>query len=176
MMLTRRQLLALGGGGFAALVAPVLLHGQGMEVVEMRGSPRGEHVWFTPTGLAVMPGTRVRFVNRDAGNSHTATAYHPDLFDRQLRIPETADPFHSDFLLPGESFEVTLIVPGIYDYYCLPHEKAAMVGRIVVGTPRASDFRAQAKGKGDLSDAVLAALPAINNILSQGRVYPEEAR
>lgn len=175
MIVTRRQLLALGGGGFAALMAPVLLYGQDVEVIEMRGTSRGERVWFTPIGLAIKPGTRVRFVNRDAGNSHTATAYHPELFDRQRRIPTAATPFHSDFLLPGESFEVILTVPGIYDYYCLPHERAAMVGRIVVGTP-APALLAQAKDPGYLSEAVLAALPAVDNILTEGRVYAEDAR
>jgi hypothetical protein len=26
-------------------------------------------------------------------------------------------------------------VPGVYDYFCAPHEAAGMVGRIVVGKP-----------------------------------------
>ncbi|MGZ3579256.1 MAG: plastocyanin/azurin family copper-binding protein, partial [Syntrophales bacterium] len=25
--------------------------------------------------------------------------------------------------------------PGVYDYYCMPHEEAGMVGRIIVGRP-----------------------------------------
>ena len=36
---------------------------------------------------------------------------------------------------PGRHFEVTLTVPGVYDYFCAPHEVAGMVGRIVVGRP-----------------------------------------
>ncbi len=32
-------------------------------------------------------------------------------------------------------FDVTLTVQGVYDYYCMPHEQAGMVGRIVVGRP-----------------------------------------
>jgi hypothetical protein len=36
---------------------------------------------------------------------------------------------------PGSHFEVTLRVPGVYDYFCGPHEAAGMVGRIVVGRP-----------------------------------------
>src|SRR5213080_74914 len=31
--------------------------------------------------------------------------------------------------------DVTLTVPGVYDYFCQPHEAAGMVGRIVVGKP-----------------------------------------
>lgn len=174
MILTRRQVLALGGGGFAALVAPSILHAQDIEVIKMRGSPRGERIWFTPIGLAIAPGTRIHFVNCDLGNSHTATAYHPDLFSRQQRIPIAAEPFHSGFLLPGESFEITLTVPGVYDYYCLPHEKAGMVGRIVVGTPLNPSFQGQAKDNGSLPEAVLFNLHRADKILTTGRTYPKE--
>src|SRR5207248_347887 len=49
-----------------------------------------------------------------------------------LRIPEAAIPWDSGFLVNrGDHFEVRLTVPGVYDYYCQPHEAAGMVGRIV---------------------------------------------
>ncbi|MBO0734517.1 MAG: hypothetical protein J2P49_09425, partial [Methylocapsa sp.] len=38
-------------------------------------------------------------------------------------------------LLPGQSFEVTLTEEGIYDFFCVPHELAGMVGRIIAGKP-----------------------------------------
>lgn len=51
-------------------------------------------------------------------------------------IPEAAIPWDSGFLVNrGDHFEVRLTVPGVYDYYCQPHEAAGMVGRIVVGRP-----------------------------------------
>jgi hypothetical protein len=50
-------------------------------------------------------------------------------------MPEDAKPWESDYLLPNESFSATLSEPGVYDYYCHPHEHAGMVGRIVVGPP-----------------------------------------
>lgn len=147
MMWTRRDLIAAGGGALAALAAPRLprahdgqTHANGEELIEMRGTARGERVWFAPFGLAVAPGTRLRFVNRDPGNSHTATAYHPDLFERPRRIPAGAAPWDSGFLLPGESFAVTLDQAGVYDFYCIPHEMAGMVGRIVVGRPGDAAF------------------------------------
>jgi hypothetical protein len=37
--------------------------------------------------------------------------------------------------MAGLSFEVTLTVEGVYDYYCTTHEMAGMVGRIIVGQP-----------------------------------------
>ncbi|MDR9395736.1 MAG: plastocyanin/azurin family copper-binding protein [Roseovarius sp.] len=173
MMRTRRQILATGGGGLATLLTPRILRAQGAEVVEMRGTARGERIWFAPLGLAVAPGTIVRFVNRDPGNSHTATAYHPENFNRAARIPEAAMPWHSDYLLPEESFDVTLDVPGVYDYYCLPHEMAGMVGRIVVGRPSDTGWQGSVQDTGDLPDTARGTLPDVDTILAKGRVYPE---
>ena len=99
----------------------------------MQGRGGGSHVWFDPIGLLVRPGQTVRWTNREAGNVHTATAYHPANLDRPLRIPRAALPWDSDYLMPGESFAVELTEPGVYDYFCIPHEHAGMVGRIVVG-------------------------------------------
>lgn len=169
-MITRRILL---GGGLAALASRARAHGR-VEIV-MRGTARGERVWFLPQGLAVPPGTTLRFVNRDPGNSHTSTAYHPDLFGRQRRIPAAAAPWDSDFLLPDQSFEVTLTAPGVYDYYCQPHEMAAMVGRIVVGAPGDPGWEGPAPDSEDLMAEVLAAFPPVETILARGRVEPEGA-
>ena len=109
-------------------------------VIGMAGRRDGSHVWFTPIGLWVAPGTRVRWPNDGAGNTHTATAYHPANGARQRRIPEGAEPWDSGYLMPGESFAVSLVVPGVYDYFCLPHEHDGMVGRIVVGNVAESGF------------------------------------
>ena len=173
-MLTRRQILAAGGGGLATLAAPSLLRAQQVEVIEMRGTPRGERIWFNPIGLAIVPGTTLRFVNRDPVNSHTATAYHPEIFDRTTRIPDGAAPWDSGFLLPDESFEVTLEVPGVHDYYCLPHEMAGMVGRIVVGRPSNAGWQGAAQDTGDLPETALQAFPTVGAILDKGRIDPEE--
>lgn len=173
-MRTRRQFLALGGGlGAAALLLPQALQAASVELIEMGGTARGEHIWFAPIGLSVAPGTTVRFVNRDKGNSHTATAYHPANFGRLRRIPAAAEPWDTGFLLPEESAEVVLTVPGVYDYYCIPHEMAAMVGRIVVGRPDDSGWEGPAPATDDVSADVLAALPPLEEILARGRI--EEA-
>ena len=101
----------------------------------MQGNADGSQVWFDPIGLRIEPGQTIRWINLDPGNSHTATAYHPKNFERPLRIPEGAEPWNSDYLLPNESFSVTLKVEGVYDFFCVPHEHAGMVGRIIVGQP-----------------------------------------
>lgn len=138
-MLTRRELLQAGGLWLAGLAGPRVAAGAGAaSIVEirMRSDARGEHVWFDPIGVWMQPGQRVRWVMDSPGNPHTTTAYHPRNANHSLRIPQAATPWDSGFLLnPGDRFEVTLTVEGVYDYFCLPHEAGGMVGRIVVGVP-----------------------------------------
>ncbi|MBY8914964.1 hypothetical protein KUG85_04580 [Nitratireductor sp. L1-7-SE] len=167
---SRRRFLQLGGGLAATLATARTLHSAPLEVIEMRGTPRGERIWFSPVGLAVAPGTVLRFVNRDPVNSHTATAYHPENFDRKRRIPLKASPWDSGFLLPEESFEVVLDVPGVYDYHCIPHEMAGMVGRIVVGQPDTPGFEDASSASDDLPPGALEVFPAVPDILARGRI------
>lgn len=173
MTLARRSFLAMGGGAVAALSWPTVVTATDVITIEMQGTPRGERIWFAPRGLAVNAGTTIRFINKDPVNSHTATAYHPEIYGRKRRIPQAADPWDSDFLLPGESFDVRLSVPGVYDYYCIPHEMAAMVGRIIVGAPDDPLWEGPSRDEQDVSAEVHAALPNVDDILALGRV--EEA-
>ena len=100
--------------------------------IEMRSNEEGSKVWFDPIGIFIQPGDSIRWVIRE--NVHTVTAYHPDNDGHSLRIPTQAKAWNSNYLVePGEAFEIKLSVPGVYDYYCEPHEEAGMVGRIVVG-------------------------------------------
>lgn len=170
---TRRHVLALVSGSLLSLPAAHRAFAASTQTIEMRGTPRGERVWFDPIGLAVAPGTTIRFVNRDRVNTHTATAYHPKLFGRPRRIPEDARPWDSGFLLPQEGFEVTLRQPGVYDYYCIPHEMAGMVGRIVVGQPNNRGWQNAFGSAGDLPDAAAKAFPDVGDILLKGRIKPE---
>ena len=79
---------------------------------------------------------RASLITRRQANVHTSTAYHPANHRHPLRIPEAAEPWESGYLVkPGDSFQITLTVPGVYDYFCAPHEMAGMVGRIIVGQP-----------------------------------------
>lgn len=169
-----RRAILFGGGVTAALGIPFQALAQTRVEIEMRGTSRGERIWFDPIGLAVTIGTTIRFTNRDPGNSHTATTYHPDIFGRARRIPRKAEPWDSNFLLPEQNFEVTLKTPGVYDYYCIPHEMAAMVGRIIVGTPVDPGWEGTSKGGDDLSAHVLAELPAVEAILTNGSIGVED--
>ncbi|WP_229448586.1 plastocyanin/azurin family copper-binding protein [Nitratireductor sp. B36] len=170
MITPRRQFLAMGGGLGAAFLFSPSLKAAPAVTIEMRGTSRGERIWFTPVGLAVSPGTALRFINRDNGNSHTATAYHPANYDRSRRIPSNAEPWDTGFLLPGESAEIVLKVPGVYDYYCVPHEMAAMVGRIVVGKPSDAGWEGTTPAESDITIEVMSALPSVEDILARGRI------
>lgn len=120
-----------------------------------------------PIGLHVEPGTTIRFENRSG--AHTTTAYHPDN-GRDLRIPAGAEPWDSGLMARrGQVFEVTLSVPGVYDYYCLPHEAMGHVGRIIVGDPDESP----AQPEDGLPRAAREALPSVDQIMASHVVWPQ---
>lgn len=132
-MPTRRAFIMAGGLALAGLAVPRARAAAPVEI-GMMSDALGTVVWFDPIGVHVQPGQTVRFTVH--ANVHTTTAYHPKNDHHSLRIPERAVPWDSRFLVnPGSHFEVTLTVPGVYDYFCAPHEVAGMVGRIVVGQP-----------------------------------------
>ena len=181
---SRREFLktsgvALAGFGVAAFPGMRFGHLARTALIEMRSDALGARVWFDPIGLYVEPGTTVRWVVRE--NVHTTTAYHPHNDKHSLRIPEGAEPWDSGYLVqPGTHFDVSLTVPGVYDYYCTPHEGAGMVGRIVVGTsrgPGAEPFdywvdRPGTDGWRAVPDAAREAFPSIARILAERRVHP----
>lgn len=76
---------------------------------------------FTPDILRIAPGETVTFVPTDKGHN-TAS--------RRGMIPDGATPWNSPL---DEEFSVTLTVPGVYGYVCLPHYEVGMVGLIIVG-------------------------------------------
>lgn len=122
--------------------------------------------YFDPKGLLIGSGTTVRFVN-DSG-VHGTTAYHPDLDDRPLRIPEDAEPWDSGlYTAEGETFDVTFDVAGVFDYYCLPHESLGMVGRIVVDEPRDGPATTPID---ELPPAAREKMPSVGSILENGTV------
>jgi len=175
---TRRGFIQAGGAVLAGLALPpwwfALGRAAGVTEIAMRSDALGSKVWFDPVGVLVAPGTTIRWVVKE--NVHTATAYHPKNGHHSLRIPEGAEPWDSGFLVnPGDHFDMTLTVPGVYDFFCMPHEAAGMVGRVVVGKsggPGALPFD-YFKGKAGTGDwlAVPAAaqrtFPGIERILHE---------
>ena len=76
---------------------------------------------FAPDVLHIQSGDTVTFVPTDTGHN-TAS--------KRGMIPEGAQPWNSPM---DKEFTVTLTVPGVYGYVCLPHYEMGMVGLIVVG-------------------------------------------
>lgn len=160
MIVSRRTFLQVGGLAvaglpFAALAADPI-------EIRMMGNANGSEVWFEPAGLRITPGAAISWRNSDPGNAHTTTAFHPQNGKHPLRIPADAKPWNSDYLLPDETFAVTLIVPGVYDYFCIPHEMAGMVGRIVVVDADAAPPVAV--------DGMSDRFPPVADIIRRGRI------
>lgn len=153
------------------------LHAEERRVVEVRmiTSADGAQVYFDPVGIHLRPGDSVRWIQ--VNGYHSVAAYHPANGNRELRIPEEAEPWDSDILLGqypnnGASFEHTFTVEGVYDYFCLPHEAAGMVGRIVVGKPgsgpatRPFNYAPEKRWK-PVPAAAQAQFPSIETIANQ---------
>ncbi len=123
----------------------------------------GSENFFEPDRLLIQPGDTVKWVNESG--AHTVTSFHPDNA-RPLRIPESATSFDSGVMLEtGLTFEFTFTEPGVYDYFCLPHEFFGMVGTIVVG--EALDGPGLASAQEDLPDPVKDALSDLNEWAKQ---------
>lgn len=175
-MMTRRRGFLVGAGLLPLLAClgswrTVRGGTPGPVLVAMRGTPRGERVWFEPQGLWIPLGQTVRFVNEDKANVHSATAFHPDLHGRERRIPRAASPWTSELLLPGEHYDVTLEAVGVHDYYCLPHLAHGMVGRIVVGTPEDSGWMQEEYHRSNQAAGTPGTFPNLEEILA-GRHRP----
>jgi len=101
-----------------------------------------EDARFEPSVIQVQPGDVIKF--EVIAGLHTVTAYHPDN-RRPQRIPEDAVPFDSGMLKAGDIWFLKPEVQGVYDYFCLPHERMGHAGRLLVGNvdslPAYSDGR-----------------------------------
>lgn len=87
---------------------------------------------FTPATVRVRVGQTVVWRNM-SDIMHTVTA---DASQAQVaasvRLPEGASPFDSGTMEPGTSFSHRFTVAGEYRYFCTPHERAGMVGAVIV--------------------------------------------
>ncbi|MGH7584208.1 MAG: plastocyanin/azurin family copper-binding protein [Burkholderiales bacterium] len=175
-----------GWYGFGALLAALLTastaaaHTFDVHVVM---SKDGSQVYFDPIGLHIQPGDTVRWIQ--VNGYHSVTAYHPSNGNHEQRIPEQAQPWDSTIMLgeypaKGSTFEHKFVLPGVYDYFCQPHEAAGMVGRIIVGAPgdgpgtRPFGY-APDKHWNPVPEAAQKAFPAIQLILEKGAVRAPQA-
>lgn len=97
---------------------------------------------FRPTTFETAVGETVTWYNNNS-RAHTVTAYQRSLpdgaayfasggFDGEKAARDGYANGLEGSILTGEYYSHTFEVPGTYDYFCIPHERAGMVGEIVV--------------------------------------------
>lgn len=96
--------------------------------VEVKGTDADAR--FDPVVVELNPGDVIQFVVREGW--HTVTAYHPKN-RRPQRIPASAESFDSGLLEQGDQWYLKISEEGVYDYFCLPHEKIGHAGRVIAG-------------------------------------------
>jgi plastocyanin len=106
-------------------------NGQGLSGEEVTVGMTNE-LRYVPEEVTVMVGQTVVWTNTST-LVHTVTA-DPALARerREVHLPEGAQPFDSGQIAPGATFRHTFDVPGLYVYFCIPHELEDMIGRINV--------------------------------------------
>lgn len=87
---------------------------------------------FLPDTIRVRAGQAVRWENTSV-LIHTVTADPALAWDpANVSLPPGAAPFDSGDMLPEGDYTHVFRVPGVYRYVCLPHERAGMVGVVIV--------------------------------------------
>ena len=97
-------------------------------VVEMNDKLR-----FVPTEITIKAGDTVEW--RNIGSiPHTVTADPRRVpGSRSIVLPAGAEAFDSGWVMGGRRFRYTFSESGVYRFICLPHERAQMLGAVIVG-------------------------------------------
>jgi plastocyanin len=138
--MTRRRALLVGAGGLAAAIlaacgGPAASQaapggsqagassgggsGSGLRIRMIGDDAIGGR--FEPDQLTTRVGDTIVWENTGA-TSHTATCDPDNPMDAPHVLPDGAEPFHSSFVLPGDTFEHTFDVAGDYTYGCALHD------------------------------------------------------
>lgn len=128
-----RYLGAAGGGDGARTAGSPAERADGVSTGDVAAEVgMTNRLTFTPETVRVSVGETVRWRN-SSDLLHTVTADPEKASDpANVSLPEGAAAFDSGNLEPGATFEHTFSQPGTYKYVCLPHEAAAMIGRVIV--------------------------------------------
>jgi len=87
---------------------------------------------FEPEHVEIQVGDTIKWTN-PSSVFHTVTADPDKAIDPDnVKLPEGVEPFGSGRIRPDETYKRRFDVPGSYKYFCIPHEKAGMIGTIEV--------------------------------------------
>lgn len=87
---------------------------------------------FEPKVVTIKAGQKVVWYNKSA-LKHTVTADPSKAANLDhVLLPDGAEPFDSDLIMPQDTYERTFTVSGRYRYFCIPHEATGMVGEVIV--------------------------------------------
>ncbi len=88
---------------------------------------------FVPNEITIKVGDTVEWQNIGA-IPHTVTSDPRRMpSSENIKLPNGAEAFDSGWVVRGKSYRYTFSEPGIYRYICLPHERAGMLGIVIVG-------------------------------------------
>jgi plastocyanin len=87
---------------------------------------------YEPAKVTIKSGDTVKWIN--TGKTLHSVTLVPENAQNPANVsePKGAATFDSGFMPPGATFSYKFTVPGTYKYFCVPHEKAGMVGEVVV--------------------------------------------
>ncbi len=87
---------------------------------------------FMPARVTIKVGQTVEWKNTSV-LVHTVTADPKLAVNKEhVRLPKGAKPFNSGNIAPDATFSHKFTVPGLYRYFCIPHEATGMVGEVLV--------------------------------------------
>ncbi|WP_416841031.1 cupredoxin domain-containing protein [Haloferax sp. DFSO52] len=98
-----------------------------LEIAELLAETTAFH--YEPVGLTVAPGDVVIYSAETP--DHGVSAYH-ERHGRQNRVPEGVGPISAPLVPVGGYWLFRFETPGVYDFYCPPHQIFGMVSRVVV--------------------------------------------
>jgi plastocyanin len=87
---------------------------------------------YEPATVTIKVGDTVKWIN--TGKTLHSVTLVPENAQNPASVsePKGAATFDSGFMAPDATFSYKFTIPGTYKYFCVPHEKAGMVGEVVV--------------------------------------------
>ncbi|CAL4897783.1 unnamed protein product [Urochloa decumbens] len=113
----------------AASAALLVLPGAAMAKEVLLGADDGG-LAFVPSEFVVKSGEAITFKN-NAGFPHNVV-FDDDEVPAGVDAAAISQGDEELLNAPGQTYTVTLTVPGTYGFYCSPHQGAGMVGKVTV--------------------------------------------